>query len=111
MVVSIASDPIPLRVTEEGPIYVGETRVPLDLVIVAYLNGESAEGIAEQYDTLDLGDVYAVLGYYLRHQDEIDEYMKERRQYAADIKAKIEAQQGNQLGLRDRLSARLSNRQ
>ncbi len=99
-----------MRVDSKGTIRVGNTRVTLDLVIAAYLDGESAEGIAEMFDTLDLGDVYSVLGYYLHHRDEVDEYLRKRQQYEEEVWARIEARQGSQAGLRDRLLARLKNK-
>ncbi|MGA7730464.1 MAG: DUF433 domain-containing protein [Chloroflexia bacterium] len=110
MVTTIASDPVPLRVDDTGTIRVGNTRVVLDLVIKAYLDGESAEGIAEMFDTLDLGDVYSVLGYYIHHKGEIDAHMLERARQAEEIRAKIEARHGSQAGLREKLLARLAKK-
>jgi len=110
MALTIASEPVPLRVDSKGAIRVGNTRVTLELVIAAFLDGASAEQIAEMFDTLDLGDVYSVLGYYLHHKDEIDEYLRERREYSEEVWAKIEARQ-SQSGLREQLLARLKNKQ
>ncbi len=103
----ITTDPVPLRVDAKGTIRVGNTRVMLDLVIASFLDGASAEEIAETFDTLDLGDVYLVLGYYLHHKDEVHTYLQERERQADEIRTKIEAQQ-NHTGLRERLLARLS---
>ncbi|HYP41963.1 MAG TPA: DUF433 domain-containing protein [Chloroflexia bacterium] len=111
MVLTIASDPVPLRAEDNGAVYVANTRVTLGLVILAYLNGSSAEEIAGDFDTLDLGDVYAVLGYYLHHKDEVNSYLEERRRYADEVRAKIEARQGSQDGLRERLLARLTDKE
>ncbi len=71
MVLAIKSDPVPLRMHPSGTIYIGDTRVMLELVVLAYLNGFTAEEIADDYDTLDLGDIHTVLGYYLHHKDEV----------------------------------------
>ena len=38
------------------------------------------EMIVQQYDTLALSDVYAVISYYLRHREEIQSYLDDREQ-------------------------------
>jgi uncharacterized protein (DUF433 family) len=110
MVLAIKSELLPLRIDPSGTIYVGDTRVMLELIILAYLDGSTAEEIADDYDTLDLGDIHTVLGYYLHHKDEVNAYMEERRQHADKVWAKIEAWQES-IGLspsefRERLLAR-----
>jgi uncharacterized protein (DUF433 family) len=110
MVLAIKSDPVPLRIDSEGAIRISDTRITLELVIQSYYEGLTAEEIAARFDTLDVGDVYSVLGYYLHHKDEVHEYLRERDQYAADIRANIEARQGSQAGLREKLLARLQNK-
>jgi uncharacterized protein (DUF433 family) len=114
MVTAIKSDPLPLRLDPSGTIYVGNTRVMLELVVAAYLDGASPEDIVGMWDTLDLGDVHSVLGYYLHHKDEIDKYVQQQREHAEEVRQKIEAWQKSngfdQAGLRERLLARLANK-
>jgi uncharacterized protein (DUF433 family) len=114
MVVAIESSPMPLRIDSSGTIYVGNTRVMLELVIVAYRDGANAEDIVEMFDTLDLGDVHLVLGYYLHHKDEMDQYVQERRQHADAIWKKINAWQEStgfdRAVVRERLLARLAKK-
>ena len=114
MAMATTTEPLNLRVASNGTVYVGDTRVPIDLVIYAYLEGSSAEEIAEGYDALDPGDVHTVLGYYLRHTDEVHEYLQERRRYADERWAKIEEwQRGIRLDpaeFRERLLARTSSK-
>ena len=111
MVLTIATEPPPLRAEANGSIYVGDTRVTLDLIIVAFLDGSTAEEIANDFDTLDVADVYSVLGYYLHHKDEVHLYLEERRRFADEVRAKIEARQGSQDGLYEKLLARLANKE
>ena len=80
MLANAPSMMIPLRQDENGVIRVGQTRVLLELVIRAYYMGETPEGIVEMYTSLTLADVYAVLGYYLTNQAEVDAYMRAREQ-------------------------------
>jgi uncharacterized protein (DUF433 family)/flavin-binding protein dodecin len=97
--------PVPLRTDAEGVVRVGETRVPLDTVIAAFRLGETAEGIAEQYPSLRLEDIYLVLGYYLDHRDTVDRYIAQREHEAAQLRKEIEAA-FDPTGLRARLLAR-----
>lgn len=54
------------------------TRVTLDTVAQAFERGATAEEIAQQYPTLSLADVYAVLGYLLGHQAKVTACLEER---------------------------------
>jgi hypothetical protein len=57
--------------------------------------------------SLQLSDIYLVLGYYLRHKAEVDAYLLERQRQAAVIRQEAE-QRFNPVGIRDRLLARQS---
>lgn len=86
------SEPPPLRVDEGGVLRVGKSRVSIDLVVQQYESGMDPDDIARAYDTLNLADVHAVIAYYLRHQDEVQAYLKRRGQEADALKSKIEAE-------------------
>jgi uncharacterized protein (DUF433 family) len=77
---TLVAKPPPLRLDESGTLRVGKTRVPLDTVVHAYEDGASPEEIVRRFDTLKLADVYAVVGYYLEHRDEVQAYLERRRQ-------------------------------
>jgi len=97
-------DTIPLARDAQGAYRVGGTRVTLDLVVRAFNRGATAEEIVQKYDSLQLPDVYQVIGYYLKHADELDEYFENRaRQEEALLSAHPE---WRPKGLRDRLLAR-----
>lgn len=82
---------IPLTISEEGVIRVGDSRVRLDTVIYAFNDGYTVEEIVAQYPALDLTDVYAVIAFYLGHRPAVDEYIAERAGKAAAIKGEIES--------------------
>jgi uncharacterized protein (DUF433 family) len=86
------ADPPPLRVDEGGAIRVGNSRISLDLLVEQYENGMAPEDMVRAYDTLLLADVYAVIGYYLRHRDEVQAYLKRREEESEALRAKIEAE-------------------
>jgi uncharacterized protein (DUF433 family) len=95
----------PLVNSPDGVVRVGKTRVTLDTVVGAFLEGMTAEGIVEQYPSLNLAAVYSVIGYYLGHQAQVDEYLRDRERLAEQIRQENETR-FNPIGVRDRLLAR-----
>src|SRR5919199_6515294 len=61
----------------EGAYRIADTRVSLDSVVYAWLNGLSPESIIDSYPVLTLEEVHGALAYYLAHQEEIDEYLRQ----------------------------------
>ncbi len=57
--------------------YVIGSRVSLDSIVYAFLDGNSAEGIVESYPTLTLEQVHGSLAFYLANRKEIDAYLAE----------------------------------
>ena len=105
MSIALVSESLPLEVDQSGVIRVAQTRVTLDTVVYAFLEGVTAEDIAQRYPSLDLADIYAVLGYYLRQRPEIESYLRKRRTEATRVRRQIEHRLAVQ-GLRARLLAR-----
>jgi uncharacterized protein (DUF433 family) len=95
----------PLREDASGAVRVGSSRVLLELVIRAFQDGATPESIVQQYSTLSLADVYAVIAYYLRHRSEIEAYLARRELQAEETQRHIESRQDLQ-GIRERLLAR-----
>lgn len=104
----IVNTPIPLKTDIDGVVRVGNTRITLETVIAAFKEGATAEEIVSQYPSLLLADVYAVIGYYLQQQPEVDVYLSQRQQTVNKIRQQNEAR-FNQQGIRDRLLARRSH--
>lgn len=89
--IPLHADPLPLRADEGGVVRVGSGRVSLDLVVEQYENGMTPEEMVRAYDTLELADIYAVIAYYLRHRDQVRDYLNRRRAEAEGLRAKTEA--------------------
>jgi uncharacterized protein (DUF433 family) len=106
MILPLQANPVPLREDGRGGFRVGDSRVPLDVVLDEYENGADPESIVHAYPTLHLADVYAVIAYYLRHQDEVKAYLREREAKAAELRREIESQQADRGELRAKLLAR-----
>jgi hypothetical protein len=84
---------------------VGGTRVTLDTVVSAFQEGLTAEEIVQQYPSLALADVYAVISYFLRRRSEVEIYLTNQRRQAGEIRRRDEAGLDPQ-GIRERLLAR-----
>jgi uncharacterized protein (DUF433 family) len=100
---------VPLRTNKKGVIRVGQSRVRLDTVVFAFNEGCTAEEIVSRYPSLKLGEVYAVIAYYLDHQAAVDEYVKEREKQREKMRQEIQAQPDYR-AFRDRLLRRKEQR-
>ena len=61
------------------------TRVSLDSVVYAFLEGLSPESIVDSFDTLTLEEVYGAIAFYLGHRDAIDAYLKQSEAQFDDL--------------------------
>jgi uncharacterized protein (DUF433 family) len=93
----------PLHADDTGAIRVGNSRVLLEMVIRAFQDGASPESIVHRYSTLSLADVYNTIGYYLRHQAEVESYLKQREELADSIAQRISHTQPDLSSIRARL--------
>lgn len=109
MTIPFSVESVPLRETSDGMICVGGTRIPLDTVIGAFHAGATAEEIAQQYPSLDLADVYHVIGYYLRRRPEVDAYLSKRATQRGVARQENESRH-DPAGVRERLLARRAGR-
>lgn len=105
IVETLVAEPPPLYATDEGVVRIKGTRVSLDTVIGAFQNGSTAEQIAYKYPSLNLADIYAVITYYLRHQQAVEAYLAQQRQEAERVRQQVE-ERFSPSGVRERLLAR-----
>jgi len=101
----IVAEMPPLIKDEDGVFRVGGTRVRLDTVVGAFHHGCTPEEILFKYPSLNLDDIYAVIAYYLRHREEVEAYLAERRLLIEEAEREIEARFPS-AGVRERLLAR-----
>jgi uncharacterized protein (DUF433 family) len=97
----------PLTTEPDGVVRVAGTRVPLETIVAAFDAGATAEEISQQYASIDLASVYAVISYVLDHRGEVDEYVARRYEATAAVRGKIETA-FPPAGIRARLLARRS---
>ncbi|WP_103670248.1 DUF433 domain-containing protein [Pseudanabaena sp. BC1403] len=105
MTLTIAVEAAPLETDFDGVVRVGKTRITLDTVVTAFLEGATVEEIGAQYTSLELSDIYSAIGYYLKHKVEVDAYLVERQLKSSLIRQEVE-QRFNPVGIRARLLAR-----
>jgi hypothetical protein len=89
----VAAEAPPLAADASGTFRVGNSR-----------DGATAEEIAEQYPAISLGQVYAVIAYYLAHTAEVDDYLNAREQRSAEVRQANE-RLFDPTGIRARLTA------
>lgn len=102
MELTAGAERIPLSADADGKYRVGGTRVSLESVAYAVENGDSPEQIVQSFPTLTLADVYLVVGYILRHREEVEAYLRERERLADEAREKYPMDPG----IRERLLAR-----
>jgi uncharacterized protein (DUF433 family) len=106
----IVADPVPLATDEDGMVRIAGTRITLDTLIACYQQGDNAAKIVENFPTLQLADVYAVIAYYLRHQEEVDRYLEQNEREAEEVRRLYEVRFGKQPSLAE-LQARRPQKQ
>lgn len=96
---------LPLTLDPDGVMRVGGTRVRLETVVGAFVQGCTAEEIMLRYPALELADIYAVITYYLQQRETVDEYLEARRRQGEETERELEARFPS-AGVRERLLAR-----
>lgn len=101
MINSLSLSEIKFTRTNAGVLRIGDTRVSLDSVILAFDQGATPEQIVQDYDSLSLVQVYAAISYYLQNKAVVDKYLAERKKRRKELRSKYD-----QKGIRERLLAR-----
>lgn len=83
--------PVPLTTTPEGVVRVNGTRVPLESVVHAFRRGATPEEIVQDFPSLTLTQVYAVLAYYLGNRVEVDAYVAQQAELSEAARLANEA--------------------
>ena len=61
----------------DGGYWVTGTRVSLDSIVYAFLRGSAPESIAQSFPVLKLEEVYGAITYYLGHQSDVDDRLRQ----------------------------------
>ncbi len=106
---SVSTSEIKLTKTEGGVLRIGNTRVSIDSVIIAFNQGSAPEQIVYDYDTLTLAEVYAAISYYLQNRETVDAYLAKRAKQNEKLREANDTRFGHR-GIREKLLARRSDR-
>jgi uncharacterized protein (DUF433 family) len=104
----MTTETIPLEKDADGVYRVGGTRVTLDLVARTFNRGATPEEIVQRFPSLELADVYQVIGYYLKYRAELAPYLERREREEKELLAGHP--EWSPVGLRERLMARRNAR-
>ncbi len=85
----LQADPLPLARDTSGVIRIAGTRVSLDSIVAVYDSGASIPELAEAFPDLSLPDLHASIAYYLRHRQEVEQYLQNRRREASAVEQRI----------------------
>jgi uncharacterized protein (DUF433 family) len=110
MIALPATIPLPLRMDNDGTIRVGRSRVTLDTIITAHKQGDSPEKIQQDFDAVKLDDVYAVITYYLQHTEDVDAYLRKRKEEAEELRRTMEAEHPEIFVLQNKFRAILAEK-
>ncbi len=82
----------PLTQDERGSIRVTGSRVTLDTIVHCYQAGDTVEQINENFPTVSVAKIKAIIDWYLSHRAQADEYMQEGEAEAEKLRREIESQ-------------------
>ena len=68
--------------------WIANSRVSLDTIVYAFLDGQSPENIAQSLPVLTLEQVYGAIAFFLAHRAEVETYLEKVR---ADFETKRKA--------------------
>ena len=74
--------------------FVGATKVALEGIVFAFKRGRTPEQIQWDFDAVSLGDVYAVIGYYLQRPEDVEEYLEEYQRRWDEMEKELESRPG-----------------
>ena len=82
---------LPLVVTEQGTIRIKGSRVSLDSIVHHFKLGATAEQMVHSFPSLQLGDVYSSIAYYLTNRSEVETYLEQQKVGADDLQHQLES--------------------
>jgi uncharacterized protein (DUF433 family) len=72
-----------------GTVIAAGTRVSLDSIVYAFLEGHTAESIQQSFPLLTLEQVYGAITYYLANREAIDTYLQEQEAAFETLKERL----------------------
>lgn len=82
---------VPLTRSDDGVWRVTGSRVTLDSIVGQFKSGATTEQIQEDFPSLALSDLYAVIAYYLQNPHAVDDYLRGQAQAAEVVRREAES--------------------
>src|SRR5713101_1095182 len=79
-----------IRTDDHGAMRVGQTRVSLDSVVIAFQQGHSPETIRQQYPSLSLEEVYGAITFYLANREAVDQYLERQQKLWDELRQRAD---------------------
>jgi uncharacterized protein (DUF433 family) len=95
----------PLNQDSEGTIRLRGSRVTLDTLVASFKKENTPEQIQDAFPSLSLAQINDAITWYLNHQAEVEEYLKERKTEAQSVRREIESRP-EQAEFRERIRQR-----
>jgi uncharacterized protein (DUF433 family) len=99
------SQAAPLNQDSEGTVRITGSRITFDTFIAAFKRGNTAEQIRDSFPSLSLAQIYGVISWYLDHQADAEEYLKQRENEAETVRQEVENETDSS-GFRERMQQR-----
>jgi uncharacterized protein (DUF433 family) len=95
---------VPLTRDADGVLHVSGSRVTLDSIVHQFKAGATAEQIQEDFPSVSLRDIYAVIAHYLQQTAAIENYLHKQAQAADGVRRELRSLDSKEL--RERLQRR-----
>ena len=82
---------VPLTRGKDGVFRITGSRVTLDSIVHQFKSGATAEQIQEDFPSVKLSDIYAVIAYFLQHSRAVNDYLNGQAQAAQQVRSEVES--------------------
>jgi uncharacterized protein (DUF433 family) len=82
---------VPLVRDKDGVWRVTGSRVTLDSIVHQFKHGATAEQIQEDFPSVALRDIYAVIAHYLQQTRAVEDYLCEQARAAGETRREVES--------------------
>lgn len=82
--------PVLVFTDADGVVRIPGTRVTLETIVGAFDAGATPEELAQQYASVPLKDIYAVIAHCRQHEPEVRAYRQHREQLAVAVRGEAE---------------------
>jgi uncharacterized protein (DUF433 family) len=96
---------VPLTSGPDGVLRITGSRVTLDSIVHQFQSGATAEQIQEDFPSVALSDIYAVIAWFLQHARAVEAYLSEQAQAGQQVRREVE-RSAETRGLREHLRQR-----